>query len=495
MDRRSFLKSSVAVGSGALLSKQGFGSSLADLAAQNPGSGLASKVNGTHFPEGFLWGAATSSFQVEGAWKEDGKGESIWDRFAHTPGKIRDGSNADVACDQYHRYKEDVAILKRLNLKSYRFSTSWPRIQPNGTGLTNPKGLDYYSRLADALLEAGIRPFCTIYHWEMPQALEDRGGWANRDLAGYFADFAAILAKHLGDRITIWAPFNMPSSFTYFGYAVGSEPPGKKDLGLYLKALHTVTLAQGMAYRSLKAASSRATVGSAYGMEPVYPKSGSEADKKAAARFHSLHNTFFLDAALHGEYPRIFPGEIPYDAMGFKPGDEATMKVPLDWMGLHYYLRLMVSDSGRDSTPIDPLSRIQVDLGNEGPKTDGGLEIYPQGFYDLLMQVSRDYSYPILEITETGADFNDGPDVSGRIRDERRISFYREHLKQMARAIADGARVRAYHAWTLLDNFEWQSGFSSRMGLTYVDFKTLKRTIKDSGIWYSQVAATNRLDV
>ena len=257
---------------------------------------------------------ATSSFQVEGAWNADGKGESIWDRFSHTPGKIQDGSTADVACDQYHRYKEDIAILKRLNQKSYRFSTSWPRIQPAGTGPANPKGLDYYSRLVDALLEAGIRPFCTIYHWELPQALEDRGGWPNRDLAGYYADFAAILARNLGDRITIWAPFNMPSTFTYFGYGTGWDPPGRTGFDQFLKAAHTVNLAQGEAFRAIKAVSSRATVGSAYGMEPVYPKTDSAADRAAAARFHAFHNLYFLDPAMRGEYPAAFDGEACSDA-------------------------------------------------------------------------------------------------------------------------------------------------------------------------------------
>jgi len=496
INRRDFLRNALVAGGGALLAGKGLAAGTHVVPEQAPGVVAVPGPEAARFPEGFLWGAATSSYQVEGAWDADGKGESIWDRFAHTPGKIRDGSTGDIACDQYHRYREDVALLRQLNLKSYRFSTSWPRIQPTGTGPANPKGLDYYSRLVDALLEAGIRPFCTIYHWDLPQALEDRGGWPNRDLAGYFADFAAILARNLGDRITIWAPFNMPSNFTYFGYGAGGDPPGKRDLKLYLKALHTVTLAQGMSYRSIKAASSKATVGSAYGMEPIYPKTDSEADRKAAARFHGLHNTFFLDAATHGRYPEVFPGEIPYDTMGFRSGDEVTLKVPLDWVGLHYYLRLIVSDSGHASpSPMDPLSRIQVDTGSEGPRTGGGLEMYPKGLYDLLMQVSRDYHHPIIEITESGAAFDDAPDASGRIRDGRRIGFYREHLQQLARAIADGARVRAYHAWSLLDNFEWQSGLGARMGLTYVDFKSLKRTIKDSGSWYARVAAANRWDV
>jgi len=245
---------------------------------------------------------------VEGSWNIDGKGESIWDRNAHTPGKIKDGSNGDVACDQYHRYQEDIAIMKRLNLKSYRFSTSWPRVLPEGTGKVNQKGLDYYSRLADALLEAGIRPFCTIYHWELPQALEDRGGWPNRDLASYFADFAAILAKNLGDRITVWAPFNMPVTFTYHGYGNGWDPPHKKDIDQFLKAAHTVNLAQGMAFRAIKAESSKATVGSAYGMEPIYPKTNSEADRAAAARLHAARNLYCIEPAFHGTYPKAFIG-------------------------------------------------------------------------------------------------------------------------------------------------------------------------------------------
>ena len=320
-------------GSSALLAKRGFGGGEPAPGEQAPGAVPLSEINKARFPSGFLWGMATSSYQVEGAWNVDGKGESIWDRFAHTPGKIRDGANGDMACDQYHRYQEDIAILKKLNQKSYRFSTSWPRIQPGGRGPANPKGLDYYSRLVDALLEAGIRPFCTIYHWDLPQALEDMGGWPNRDLADYYADFSAILARHLGDRVTTWAPFNMPWTVTYNGYGTGTYPPSKADMGLFLKAAHTLVLAQGKAFRAIKAASSKATVGSAYGTEPAYPKTDSEADHAAAERFHALRNVYFLHAAMHGDYPKAFAGETPYEAMGFKPGDEKIMKVPLDWLG------------------------------------------------------------------------------------------------------------------------------------------------------------------
>jgi beta-glucosidase len=474
------------------------------------------EIEAARFPSSFLWGAATSAYQVEGAWNEDGKGESIWDREAHTPGRIKDGSSADVACDQYHRYKEDVALLKRLNLKSYRFSTSWPRIQPAGTGPVNPKGIDYYSRLVDALLEAGIRPFCTIYHWDLPQALEDRGGWPNRDLADYFADFAGLLAKHLGDRVTVWAPFNMPANFTEFGYGWGSQPPHRTGTSLFLKAAHTVNLAQGQAFRALKAASPKATVGSAYGAEPVYPKTNSEADRAAAARFDALHNRLFIEPALRGVYPKAaLLGEQHYEAMGFKPGDESVMSAPLDWVGIHYYLRLIVSatETGARATPgaatgagaatspapqgsvPDPMTGIRVEQANEGPSTDGGLEMWPRGLYDLLMQFTRDYDRPIIEITESGGSFMEQPDASGRIADQRRIEFYRQHLAELARAMRDGARVRAYHAWSLLDNFEWEAGYTARFGLTHVDFATQKRTIKDSGLWFSRVAAAGRLTV
>ena len=385
-------------GGGALLAGKDIAASESTVSPQVAGAVSAEQIAAARFPKDFLWGMATSSYQVEGAWNTDGKGESIWDRAAHTPGKIKDGSNGDVACDQYHRYKEDIAIMKRLNMKSYRFSTSWPRVSPNGTGQVNQKGLDYYSRLVDALLEANIRPFCTIYHWELPQALEDRGGWPNRDLAGYYADFAAILAKNLGDRITVWAPFNMPTNFTRNGYGTGWEPPFKSSIDQFLKAAHTVNLAQGMAFRAIKAASSKATVGNAYGYEPVYPKTNSEADRAAAARLHAAHNLYFIEPAFHGTYPKAFIGEIPYEAMGFKPGDENIMKVPLDWVGVHFYVRTIASDSSNGAPPDvsshDPYAQIRL----EG-------ETWPHGIYDMMMQISRDYDHPIIEITETGGVF------------------------------------------------------------------------------------------
>ena len=520
MRRRDFVKTSLAA-AGALLTGPAINAAphAPAPAQQNPeaqpipGAIPASEIDAARFPDNFLWGMASSAYQVEGAWDLDGKGESNWDRFAHTTGKIKGSSTADVACDQYHRYKEDIAILKRLNQKSYRFSVSWARIQPTGTGAPNLKGLDHYSRLVDALLEAGIRPFCTLYHWDLPQALEDRGGWPHRDLASYYADYAGILAQHLGDRLTTWAPFNMPWTFAYYGYGIGVFPPQRTGFNLFLRAAHTVNLAQGMAFRSIKAASTKATVGSAWGMAPAYPKTNGPADVAATARYHAMNNLYFLNTALRGEYPNAFVGPIPYKEMGYRPGDDKIMKCPLDWLGFHYYTRRIVSaatstcaagpsdhfgteiEGEGGSSARDPLTQIHVEMPTEGPLTEAGLEIWPHGFYDLVMQISREYNNPVIEISENGCCYLDSPDDSGRVPDQRRISFHQQYLAELARAIRDGARVRAYHAWSLVDNFEWADGFTQRYGMTYVDFRTLKRTIKDSGLWYGRVAASNRLNV
>lgn len=500
MDRRAFLQSSIAAAANGLIPAHSG-------AQTQPEPRLASGA----FPPGFLWGMATAAFQVEGAWQEDGKGESIWDRFNHTPGKIKGAATADVACDHYHRFPEDIAVLKQLNQKSYRFSISWPRIQPSGTGAPNQKGLDHYSRVVDTALQAGIRPFCTLYHWDLPQALEDRGGWPNRDLAGYFADYAWILGKHLGDRITVWAPFNMPWSVAYLGYGVGSFPPGRANYTDFLKAAHTINLAQGMAYRSIKAASSKATVGSAYGMSPAYPKTDSAEDRAAAERYHAFNNLYFLETAIHGRYPNAFVVPTPYEQMGFQSGDEKIMQVPLDWIGFHYYTRRIVADarsarkgaSGTIATETqdtahggDAWTQLDASMPTEGMLTDGGLEVYPKGMYDLVTRISREYHNPIIEITESGCSYLDTPYAreGGHVPDARRIAFFRNELNELSRAIADGARVRAFHAWSLLDNFEWADGYSERYGLTYVDFRDQTRTVKDSGRWYGRVAAANRVE-
>ncbi|WP_263383439.1 glycoside hydrolase family 1 protein [Granulicella arctica] len=512
MNRREFATRSVAAAAGAALFPRPAYSAGPGSAMQVPGAQSESLTSAARFPDGFLWGTATASYQNEGAWKEDGKGESIWDRFVHTPGKVRGAVTGDVACDQYHLYAQDIAMAKRLNQRSQRFSISWPRIQPTGVGAPNMKGLDHYSRFVDTLLASGIRPWCTMYHWDLPQALEDRGGWPNRDLANYFADYAGILAKHLGDRITVWAPFNMPWAIAFMGYAAGAAPPCRTSFGDFLKAAHTLGLAQGQAHRAVKAASSKATVGSAYEMAPAYPRTDSDDDRAAAARYHAMNNVFFLEAAMKGRYPRAFVGEPPLEQMGFRPGDEKLLYAPLDWIGFHYYTRRVVSDASKEQflgggifsgTEIesnspggrDPYTRFRAAMPTEGPLTDAGLEVWPRGIYDLVMQISKEYNHPIIEITESGCGYLDSPDEHDRVPDARRIQWYRDVLAELSRAIADGARVRAYHAWTLLDNFQWAEGYTERYGLIYTDFRSQKRTVKDSGLWYGRVAASNRLNV
>jgi beta-glucosidase len=447
------------------------------------------------FPRNFIWGAATAAYQIEGGWNEDGKGESIWDRFAHTPGRIMNGDSGDTACDSYHRWRDDIALMQTMNLASYRFSISWPRIQPTGSGPANSRGLDYYSRLVDALLEARIRPFVTLYHWDLPQALEDAGGWPNRDTASRFADYAERMARGLGDRVSDWIVFNEPMAFTHNGYLEGTHAPGRKSLFDFLRASHTVNLAQSAGFRALKAVRPGARVGTAFSMSACEPATDSDPDKLAAERCHAITNLWFLEPALKGRYPEAL-AFFPETAMGIRPGDLDKMRTPLDFIGINLYYRTIASAPGA----IERLAHAQQWLfpvkmagGDQRPKTDSGWEVWPQALYDVVTRITRDFNRPQIEITESGCAYNDGPNASGAIRDPRRREYHRQYLQALAHAIADGADVRGYHAWSLLDNFEWAEGFSQRFGLAYVDFKTQQRTLKDSGLWYAQVVENNRV--
>ena len=440
------------------------------------------------FPTDFYWGTATAAYQVEGAWNEDGKGESIWDKFSHTVGNIKGAATGDVACDSYHRYRADIALMREMHLNSYRFSISWPRIQPTGTGTPTRKGLDYYSRLVDGLLEAKIRPVATLYHWDLPQALEGKGGWPNRDLSGYFADYAGVVATTLGDRVKNWVIFNEPSVFTFKGYYMGVHAPGRTNFPEFLRATHVVNLAQGEAFRALKAARPDSRVGTAFNMSDAEPKTSSAADEAAAERYHAFRNLWFVDPAVKGEYPKGLSSGIPAEALGVKSGDMEITKVPLDFFAINYYDRSVIADgNGFESLHLEVLD------SKQGPKTDFGSEVWPDGLYKLLMRITRDYNKPVIEITENGCSYGDAPDEHGRVPDQRRIEFYRGYIGAVARAIKDGANIRGYHAWSLLDNFEWAEGYSQRFGLTYVDFRSQRRTLKDSGHWYGQLAATGTL--
>lgn len=447
------------------------------------------------FPKEFLWGAATASYQIEGAWNEDGKGESIWDRFAHTPGKIKNGDTGDVACDSYHRCREDIALASAMNLKSYRFSLSWPRIQPSGSGASNAKGIDYYSRLVDALLEARIRPFVTLYHWDLPQALEDAGGWPNRDTALRFADYVQLAARALGDRVSDWILFNEPDSFVDLGYLEGTHAPGRKSLLDFLRATHVVNLAQGDGFRALKSLYPKARVGGTVWMSPCEPASDSAADKLAAERAHAFVNTWFLEPALRGRYPDAFT-VLPERAMGIRSGDMETVRAPLDFIGINVYFRTIASaPTGleRLTNLQDWLFPVKMEGGQAGRKTNIGWEVWPRSLYDIVMRITRDYSRPVIEIAESGCAYNNAPDANGEIHDNDRISYHRQYIAALARAMSEGADVRSYHAWSLMDNFEWAEGYSQRFGLAYVDFETQQRTIKDSGRWYAKVASENRI--
>ena len=461
------------------------------------------------FPKGFFWGAATAAYQIEGAWNEGGKGESIWDRFTHTPGKIKNGDTGDTACDSYHRWREDIALLRAMNLNSYRFSISWPRIQPAGAGQANPQGIDYYSRLVDALLEARIRPFVTLYHWDLPQALEDAGGWPNRDTSSRYSDYVEVVTRALGDRVSDWMLFNEPSGFIDLGYLEGTHAPGRRSIVDFLRASHTVNLAQGAGFRALKAAQPSARVGTAFNMSACEPATNSEEDKIAAERAHAITNLWFLEPALNGRYPEAL-AFFPETAMGIKSGDLEKMRAPLDFVGINLYSRtiaLAPTAMERLTHPQQWLFPVKRTGGQQGPKTDIGWEVWPQAMYDMVTRITRDFNRPQIEITESGCAYNDAPGASGVIsgasgiisgasgiiNDTHRIAYHRQYLQALARAIADGANVRGYHAWTLLDNFEWAEGLSQRFGLAYTDYKTQQRTIKESGHWYAKVAAENRV--
>jgi beta-glucosidase len=458
---------------------------------------LAERERYHEFPVTFLWGAASSAYQVEGAFEADGRAESIWDRFAHTSGAILDGETGDIACDSYRRYQEDVALLARFNLKSYRFSISWPRVQPGGHGPMNAAGIAYYDRLVDALLNAGIRPLATLYHWDLPQPLEDQGGWPNRDTAARFADYVAGVAKALADRVDDWLIFNEPKTFTSAGYWHGIHAPGRRDALAYLKATHTVNLAQGCAFRALKAVRAGLRLSSAFDVAPMYPATASYADMAAAERWHRFQNLWFIHPALHGRYPTgVLPADREDELLGWLPGDEQIVRAPLDFLGLNYYTPSLVGHAPEGNGLPGLCVKTQwAKAPVSSPMTDIGWDVYPAGFYDIVSRMAFETGNLPIEITENGAADNTGPGPDGRVHDAGRITFLREHLRELSRAIRDGAPVRAYHCWSLLDNFEWARGYSQRFGLVYVDFNGQRsRLVKESGHWYAQVARNNRVD-
>jgi len=445
-------------------------------------------------PEGFLFGTSTASYQIEGAATEDGKGPSIWDTFCAEPGRIKDGSSGEVACDHYHRYAEDVGLMARLGAQGYRFSIAWPRVQPTGSGTPNEPGLAFYDRLVDELLAHDIAPMATLYHWDLPQALETAsdgggGGWLNRDTAARFAEYAALVGERLGDRVAHWIPVNEPNVVSLLGYGLGMMAPGRTLMFDALPAAHHLLLAHGLAVQALRAAGARA-VGTANNHAPMWPASDSEEDKGAAELFDAVWNRIFADPMLLGRYPEGF-GELMGVSTGSTSGgdDLATIAQPLDFYGLNYYNPMCVA------APADPDSPMPFDQREIPgyPKTDFGWPVVPDGLRQQLIILKERYpDLPPVMITENGCAYNMGPDASGVVDDQQRIDYLDAHLRAVATAIEQGVDVRGYYCWSLMDNFEWSEGYTQRFGLVHIDYETQRRTPKRSFDWYAALIRAHR---
>jgi beta-glucosidase len=436
------------------------------------------------FPPGFLWGAATASYQIEGAWLDDGKGESIWDRFSHTPGKVHNGDTGDVADDHYHRWESDIELMKEIGLNAYRFSVSWPRILPNGSGKVEARGLDFYSRLVDGLLDAGIQPWLTLYHWDLPQALEDRGGWPNRDIALRFAEYAEVVARRLGDRVRNWITRNEPFVSAVLGYHLGFHAPGRTNEADVPAVAHHLLLGHCLAVPVIRRDSRGAQVGITLNYSPAHPATDGEEDHFAAQLHDALVHRLFLDPLAGRPYPPelIEARGLRFDVI--QGDDMSRIATPLDFLGLNNYSRDVVRAGG---SIFDEPSPARVE------RTEMGWEVYPQGIYEMLMRIAREYPFKALYITENGAAFADKVGPDGEVDDPRRVAYLREYISQAGRALAEGAPLKGYFVWSLLDNFEWAWGYRERFGIVHVDYTTGVRTPRRSARWLREVITANGL--
>ena len=446
------------------------------------------------FPDDFIWGAATASYQIEGAAREDGRGPSIWDTFSRTPGKVYNGHTGDVACDHYHRYVDDVALMADLGLASYRFSIAWPRIQPDGTGPVNVKGLDFYDRLTDELLGKGIDPVVTLYHWDLPQTLEDLGGWANRLTAEAFAEYAQIVHARLGDRVKTWTTLNEPWCSAYLGYGSGVHAPGKQDPAAVFAAVHHLLLGHGLAARALRSAGAQSisiTLNPNVAL-PVDPTSAS--DQEAVRIIDGLSNRLFLDPLFKGQYPADMLEHMSRftDLSYIADGDLATINAPIDVLGINFYQPAYVSAKpGAPASPEQPGSEGIAFHAPDGPVTDMNWRIEPSALTGLLKRINDDYPGVPLLITENGAAYPEVPSADGEVHDARRVDYLDGHLRACHDALAAGVDLRGYFVWSLMDNFEWAEGYRKRFGVVHVDYTTQKRTLKDSAKWYREVIRRN----
>lgn len=454
------------------------------------------------FPDGFIWGVATASYQIEGGVTEGGRGTSIWDTFASSPGTIVDGGTGDIACDHYHRYEEDVKLLAELGATHYRFSLAWPRLQPDGRGTLCAAGVDFYERLIDSLLGVGIQPWVTLYHWDLPQALEDEGGWPERVTADRFAEYAVLVHERLRDRVTYWTTLNEPYCSAFVGYAEGRHAPGRVEPEAALRAAHHLMLGHGKAVRGMREQGPDGTFGITLNLYPVEPVSDDPLDVDAARRVDGIQNRMFLDPILAGRYPSDILEDVSAvtDGSYIHDGDEHVIASPLDVLGVNYYTRHVVGagDEPRVAGPgqspsafVGSADVVKADRGK--PTTEMGWEIDPEGLRDVLTRLHREYPSIPLYVTENGIACADGVSEDGLVHDQERVDYLADHFREARESIRDGVDLRGYFVWTFLDNFEWAWGYSKRFGVVYVDFDTQQRVIKDSGQYLSAVAATNSL--
>jgi beta-glucosidase len=436
-------------------------------------------------PDGFTWGVATSAYQIEGAVAEDGRSPSIWDTFSHTPGKVAGGDSGDVACDSYHRWPEDLGLMKELGVGAYRFSIAWPRVMPGGGGPVNAAGLDYYDRLVDALLAAGITPYPTLYHWDLPQVLQDRGGWASRDTAGCLAEYASVVAGRLGDRVSNWVTVNEPRCAAWIGHLEGRHAPGLADIDVAVPASFHLLLGHGLAAQAVRAAVPGGRVGLVNVMHTCEPASNRPEDIEATARFDGHVNRWWLDP-IHGrgfplDMQRVYGVDLPE-----QPGDLATIATPLDFLGANYYSPAVIADD-----PGGPMPHARDLPPNGVPQTMLNWEIRAAGLEQVLLRLAREYGAREIIVTENGSAWADDITPDGQVHDAGRLGYLEEHLAACARAVRGGVPLAGYFAWSLLDNFEWDYGYDARFGLVYVDYATQQRVMKDSGRRYADIIAAH----
>ena len=454
------------------------------------------------FPADFIWGAATSSYQIEGAAQEDGRGISIWDTFSKTPGKVAHGDTGDVANDHYHRYPQDIALMKDLGLQGYRFSFAWPRMFPQGDGVREERGFDFYDRLIDTVLEAGIEPLATLYHWDLPQALEDRGGWVHRDIVSRFADYSTAVVEHFGDRVKKFTPINEPWVVAWLGHGVGIHAPGIKDRASAFAAAHHTVLAHAASTNAMRAVRSDILTGPVLNQANYVPDDVNDPFQVHTAEvLDAVQNRFWMDAFMYGRYPEILLKEFGEELNAvIQEGDLQAATIKNDFIGINFYFdsRVGAEVKGLDQWhSISSLFGAASDETPSGPLTDMGWPLTPEGLENLLVRWHKEHGdkLPDLYVTENGVAYGDGPDSEGRIRDLRRIDYLRTHLKAVSKAIDQGAPVKGYYQWSLMDNFEWALGYEKRFGIIYVDFDTQERIIKDSGYWYRDQIRNNGAEI